>query len=189
MPEDGKAMTAWQRMELLRWLIDRNDRLRSSYSSRALLVLTVNTFAVGVLVLLAERFRLGFSGLPLVVWAVIFAAAVVAGWSMYNAFRASVSFRKSRIAFPSGAKNRIFVHPDETFHEFKTYDAFASGLADKEVEELTERWSGELWVVLNQQSGRYAHLRLAVRLMLIVLLLAIAAFALAVVSAAVAAAG
>ena len=166
------------RAELVRWLIDRNDSLRSSYSNRALLVLTVDTFAIGVFVLLAERFDLHFRGLSILVWVVIFAAAVVATLSIYHAFRASVSFKRSRAAFPYRGKNRIYVHPTETFKELPEFEDFRKAFWTYGIEELVDRWLGELWILLNQQSGRYSHLRLAVRLMLAVLILSIVAFVL-----------
>ena len=66
------------RLSLLHWLIDRCDMLRSSYSSRAMMILTVDTFIIGILVFISDKFRPRTSGWGALVWIVIAGGLVAA---------------------------------------------------------------------------------------------------------------
>lgn len=168
--------TPHDRIELLKWLIDRSDTLRISYSHRATVVLTADTFMMGLLIFGADRLGWPQSAWHAVLWLLGSAAAVSAVMSLTRALKAVISLRRGRDENPFDGKLRWFVHAADTFEELDDFEDFRDALCRAELDDIVDRWCGELWVLLKRQDVRYRWLRQSVRWLLAGLWLTVAAF-------------
>jgi len=156
-------MDSEHRLELLRWLIDRSDRRRESYSNRALVIIAVSTAIIASgTITLGDILRAVCGARRIVVLALVLLGLVSTILSMVFALAASIGLRHGRKAAPFNGDDRVYVHPGETFKTLGKYECFCEDFRTASSEQLVNRWLGELWVGLKAQGNRYAALRISV---------------------------
>jgi hypothetical protein len=105
-----------EKFKLLKWLIRRSDTMRSTYSTRAALIVSANAVVTTAIVILLDRTLPQTTG-----WlkrAVIVTSAASLGLmltSLYQAFSAAVTRGSSKKATNYNGPARLFLNPRETF--------------------------------------------------------------------------
>jgi hypothetical protein len=162
--------TSQEKIELVKWHIDRYDRLRGSTTNRAAVVLSAGAIlAAGVAVVLSQLLSNSaeLKGWPLMVFSAGAAAtALLLVLSLILAMDALISLRRSSQMFPdptrpSGA-GLIFDGAD-TVDGLKSFADFSRTVRAEVYEQTLERGLAELWILIRQHRHRYGRLRGAVR--------------------------
>ncbi|WP_328499657.1 hypothetical protein OG828_48975 [Streptomyces sp. NBC_00457] len=181
-----------EKLALLRWHLDRYDRLRASTASRASVVLSAGAIlSAGNAVVLvrlidgtdppldttvALLFGAGLlTSIGLVVLSLIFATGVL------------VTPKASRETFTDGHDLPLALtfNPSDTVRELKTYAAFRTAVADQGYAAMLEAAQVELWIGIRQHRLRYVRLRSAARVLrwaAVAFLVSLAGFVITVLS-------
>lgn len=162
-----------ERLAMLKWHLDRSDRLRSSTASRASVVLSAGAIlSAGNAVLLGQILGRTSGWLSAGGWlagvtvAVVGSAALVV-LSLIKAANVLLTTRGSRRVFrtlgdvPPGL---IFNNAD-TVEWLKTFDEFHATTTSHGPKEMADAAEVELRVCIHQHRHRYTQLRSAVRLL------------------------
>ena len=157
-------MGQMERIDLLLRFLERSDRLRASYSSRAGLVLSANAVLLAASIFLLDKSipeleatkRVWLAGPVIVGTAIGLVSAFFAILAAGKVLRGSTRFTGY------DGKPRLFLHPSSTRKAAPSPDALVSLAASIGEEELMTAVCGELWVALRLQDHRYGMLRLAV---------------------------
>lgn len=171
-PDSRPDSTGGEVLALLRWHIDRYDRLRASTASRAAVVLSASALlsaanAVIIAQVLGTRFTpvpsalLAFCVLPSLAGFVLVVLAVVHATGVLVTTRNSRALLTGPAAPPPGP---VFNRSD-TLGLFATYAEFSTAVDMQDEAAIIEAAKAELWIVIHQHSYRYAELRSAVRLL------------------------
>lgn len=160
------------RLGLLKWHIDRYDRLRASTAARASVVLSAGAIlSAGDALLLSQI--LGSTGRQLDWWLLLaFTAAAVVSMSLVvlSLIRASnvlVTPQGSRMMLEDrgGLPVGLVFNGTDTVRHVATFADFQSVVASQGPAALLEAAELELWIGIHQHRYRYVRLRLAVRLL------------------------
>jgi hypothetical protein len=158
---------------MLKWHLDRSDRLRSSTASRASVVLSAGAIlSAGNAVLLGQILGkmsgwLSSGGWLAAVTVAVVGSAVLVVLSLIKAANVLLTTRGSRRVFralgnvPPGL---IFNNAD-TVERLKTFDEFRATTTSHGLKEMADAAEVELWVCIHQHRHRYLQLRTAVRLL------------------------
>lgn len=171
-PGAEPASTGGDALPLLRWHLDRYDRLRASTASRAAVVLSASallsaTNAVIISQVLGPRFTsvpsalLILCTLPALAGFVLVVLAVVRATGVLVTTRSSRTLLTGPAAPPPGA---IF-NGSDTLELFSTYGEFSAAVDGQDEASIIEAAKADLWIVIHQHRHRYAELRSAVRLL------------------------
>lgn len=187
-----QMLNAVDRLALLRWHLDRYDRLRASTASRAAVVLSAGAIlSAGNVVVLARL--VGSPDPRLVQWlALLFAGGLLTSvglvvLSLILATGVLVTPRASRDTFAGGRDLPIALvfNDSDTVRELKSYDSFKAIVAGQGYGAMIEAAQVELWIGIRQHRHRYLRLRAATRVLrwaAVVFLASLAGFVLAVLS-------
>ncbi|MEU7932469.1 hypothetical protein [Micromonospora echinofusca] len=159
-------------LDLLKWHIERYDRLRVSTASRASVVLSAGAIlSAGNALLLTQLlsdttdWMTAWWLLAFTVVALLDAALVVA--SLVKAANVLVTPRRSRAMLPGGAdlpRSLVFNGTDTVAH-VKNFDDFRTAVESQSRPEVRRAAEVELWVGIQQHRHRYGRLRESVRLL------------------------
>jgi hypothetical protein len=157
-------------VDLLRWHLDRYDRLRASTASRASVVLSAGAIlSAGNALVLAQLF--GKTGLPtwaLTVFTLLLVVSIVlVVTALIRASGVLVTLRSSRELFPGGndlPESLLFNGPD-TIKLVGSFETFAAVASAQDYAQIKQAALVELWIVIHQHRHRYAQLRAAVRVL------------------------
>jgi hypothetical protein len=146
------------RLEHARWLLDRSDRLRSSYASRAALVLGIDTGILGALFAVLGLAGLHFTSLAGVLLLLVLAFTSA---SIVYAFLASSSLNiKSRKLTKEDSDKRLFLSPTNSFGEgVPNFARFKESFENSDVDAFVTHALSELFVALALQDRRYHFLK------------------------------
>ncbi|MFD7129439.1 MULTISPECIES: hypothetical protein [Streptomyces] len=154
-------------LDLAKWHIDRYDRLRSSTSVRASVLLSANAvLATGSLILVnyhlqvgAER-RIFWVELLFAVLAVLTLSLIVRSlWGCINAIAAR---KTTRALHPSEIPSRFLFNWGDTINSVDGHSDFARKVADLSLDSILGHALSELWTDILQHSQRHRHLRSAI---------------------------
>lgn len=157
-----------EKVELVKWHIDRYDRLRASTTNRAAVVLSAGAIlAAGVAVVLSQLLSNSaeLKGWPLTAFSAGTAAtALLLVLSLILAMDALISLRRSSQMFPDPTRpaGLIFDGAD-TIDSLESFADFSKIVRTEVYEQTLERGLAELWILIRQHRHRYGRLRGAVR--------------------------
>lgn len=172
-PAAARTLSDEERLAVLKWHIDRYDRLRSSTASRAAVVLSAGAIlSAGNAVLFgqllgATKSWLGQWGWLLALTMAVLGSAALVVASLIRAANVLITTRGSREMFralgdiPVG----LVFNSGDTVARLKTFDDFRTAVAGQDHRDMVAAAEVELWVCLHQHRHRYAQLRAAVRLL------------------------
>lgn len=161
------------RLVMLKWHIERYDRLRTSTASRAAVVLSAGAILTAGNALILSQILGRSTGwatsrwwLPILTVAALISAGLVVS-SLLRAANVLITARGSRDSF-KGLGNvpvsLIFNGPD-TLANIPTFADFRAIVAGQSAVDRREAAEVELWVCIHQHRHRYRQLRVAVRLL------------------------
>ncbi|MFZ3555854.1 hypothetical protein [Streptomyces sp. BH055] len=160
------------RLDLLKWHLDRYDRIRDSTASRASVVLSAGAIlSAGDAVVLARLLdgpvaHLG-KWMSLLFGIGLLASIALIVLSLIRATGVLVTPRTNRLTradthhLPPGL---IFNYPD-TVQELGAFDAFRTTIDTQDYQAMVQAAEMELWIIIRQHRHRYNHLCAATRLL------------------------
>lgn len=166
------SMPTLDRLELVKWHIDRYDRLRASTAARASVVLSAGAIlSAGDALLLSQI--LGSTGRQLDRWLLLaFTAAAITTMclvvlSVIRASNVLVTPRGSRMMLEHGSALPVglIFNGTDTVRHVTTFAEFQSVVVSQGSADLLEAAELELWIGIHQHRYRYVRLRMAVRLL------------------------
>lgn len=151
-----------ERLKLLQWHLDRYDRLRSSTSARAAVLLSANAALLAGTILLSNSFLQEADNSTLSTWAMrafavlsfLFSASSVAYCT-----NAIAAWRTIRRMHDKEIPSRFAFNWGDTLRVVDGYSDFVSKLATLDREQITKNGTAELWTAILQHKRRHKHLR------------------------------
>ncbi|WP_327087305.1 hypothetical protein OIE66_34005 [Nonomuraea sp. NBC_01738] len=162
--------TEESRVDLLRWHLDRYDRLRASTASRASVLLSAGAIlSAGNALVLSQLFgETRLATWVLVVLALLLTASVIlVVTALIRASGVLVTLRPSRELFPGGSdlpESLLFNGPD-TIKIASSFEMFAAAASAQDYAQIKQAALVELWIVIHQHRYRYARLRAAAQVL------------------------
>ncbi|HEU4350190.1 MAG TPA: hypothetical protein VFR35_20615 [Actinoplanes sp.] len=173
---------------MIKWHIERYDRLRTSTASRASVVLSAGALLSAGNVLLITQILARSADWLRSWWLLLFTLIAVTGVglvmaSLLRAAGVLVTLRSSRAEFASAGELPVSLiyNGTDTLAHLPTFEAFRSAVRGQDPDDAAAAAEVELWVCINQHRSRYARLRQAVRLLRHAALAYVAAMLLALV--------
>ena len=166
------ALSDDDRLAVLKWHIERYDRLRISTASRAAVVLSAgailsagNALLLGQILGDAVDWLISWQLLVLTVAALASAGLVVS--SLIRATNVLLTTRGSRATFAalSDPPPSLIFNGADTIAHLTTFADFRKALETQGPQAIADAAEVELWVCIHQHRHRYAQLRAAVRLL------------------------
>jgi hypothetical protein len=155
-----------ERIDLVRWHIDRYDRLRASTSSRAAVVLSAGAIlSAGNAVILSLLLQQEGGHLRLVAVCSVglTASAALVVLAIIRATGVLVSLRPARDLFPDpDLPVGLAFNATDTVRHAPTFRRFCESLGSQGLADILEAAHVELWICVRQHRYRYARLRGAV---------------------------
>ncbi|MFC8728190.1 hypothetical protein [Streptomyces bacillaris] len=154
-------------LEITKWHIDRYDRLRSSTSVRASVLLSANAvLASGSLILVNYHLQTSKDSRTLWIELVFSALAVLtlslilrSLWSSINAIAAR---KTTRVLHSTEIPSRFLFNWGDTLKSVDGHSDFARKIKDLSLESILGHATAELWTDILQHSQRHRHLRSAI---------------------------
>lgn len=175
MAESQKTTMSYdEQLELIRWLIDRHDHLRSSMAGRAATVISADALLFAGAAFLLNRY-LSSGGSRRVEMAVftlcIGASLILLSASVYSASNA-IAFvwqkTRSKLDIP-GLPEMLFFHPSATVRTFRDmgFEVFEKEFTTSGKDALVKHGLGELMQITFAQHERYRAFRWSIRLLIV----------------------
>lgn len=169
---EDRVPAAGDRLVLLRWHLDRYDRLRASTASRASVVLSAGAIlSAGNAVVLARLIDGPDSGLAITT-TLVFGLGLLLSiglvvLSLILATGVLVTPKPSRDTFADARELPVALvfNPTDTVRELKTYDDFRSSVEGQSYQAILAAAQIELWIGIRQHRHRYLRLRAATRVL------------------------
>ncbi len=170
MPED--LSTTSEKIKMLRWHLDRYDRLRGSTANRAGVVLSAAALiSAANALLLSEVSSMPARGVPLYAlaacMAIVLAGATLVVIAAIRACGVLVTLKDSRTLFDP--RDQLPPSPlfngTDTVRRLQTFDQFREIVAVQSDADLEQAAEVELWIGIKQHRHRYLRLRSAVRIL------------------------
>ncbi|MEH0823148.1 MULTISPECIES: hypothetical protein [Micromonospora] len=174
-------------LDLLKWHIERYDRLRVSTAGRASVVLSAGAILSAGNALLLGQFLGGNDGMPawwiLAFTVVALLGAVLVVASLVKAANVLVTARSSREILPGGATlpRSLLFNGTDTVADVKSFDEFRTAVRSQSPRDIRQAAEVELWVGIQQHRQRYHRLRESVRLLRLAALLFVTLLALVLI--------
>jgi hypothetical protein len=171
--ENNESEAEEKRLVMLKWHIERYDRLRTSTAGRAAVVLSAGAIlSAGNALVLGQMLSTTRAGAASSWWSAILTVASLASaglvvLSVLKAANVLVTTRRSRDAFKEvgRAPVSLIFNGTDTLANVRTFAEFHAILAGGSAAETRASAEAELWVCIHQHRHRYAQLRAAVRLL------------------------
>jgi hypothetical protein len=172
-PDTEKSMTDKERLDLVRWLIERYDERKASVAGRATTLLKANalllaatTFLIDQLLSMSDTHQFNSSE-KLILLISIILELLLLGLSTAIATSGMANIWKTSRQKHGPEVMRLYYYPRQTFEEFKTLSAFIDSFRIIDEKMLTEYSIGHLWVITNEYGERYKNLRRATRFLVL----------------------
>jgi hypothetical protein len=157
------------RLEMLRWLIERGDTLRASYANRASIILSADALLLATIVFLSDKV-LGQVNHPrrssLSVFIIISVLSMCSSFIL--AMFASASLRwSSRKDTKFKGPMRYFYNATDTFKDLESFDSFHDKFVSTNIDEFIKNGCAEMWVGHKLQRFRYNKLKVSILLLFV----------------------
>ncbi len=135
--------------------------MRSTYSTRAALIVSANAVITTAIVILLDRTLPQTTGrLKIAVIITSGGSLILMLTSLYQAFSAAVTRGSSKKATNYDGPSRIFLNPRETFDTIgEGVAAFKDRFKNLSLQEFIDAACGEFWVDMHLQNIRYGRLK------------------------------
>lgn len=162
-----EAMSSSDLLDLAKWHIDRYDRLRSSTSVRASVLLSANAvLATGSLILV--NYHLQTAGTSRVLWieslfgvlAVLTMSLILR--SLWGSINAIAARKTTRSLHSAEIPSRFLFNWGDTLRSVDGHSDFARRVGDLSLDAILGHAVAELWTDILQHSQRHRHLRSAI---------------------------
>jgi len=159
-------------IDTLKWLIDKQESLRTNNISRAGVVATVSTVIIAAYAFLSERastvLLFGFSQLRvlkdpqfiLIDLPIIIGLALTCVSLFLSLDAISHLSRRTKQILGEASPKRVLLHSRETIRAFPDFGDFLRDLSSLTEEELRTRLSAELWGIHHAHARCYEKVRL-----------------------------
>lgn len=161
LPSDT-TLTAADLLQLIQWHIDRYDRLRSSTSSRAAVLMSANAALLGGTILLANSLIQATGVTQPATWAMrIFACLTIFMASISIAFctNAVAAWRTTRSLHRKEIPIRFAFNWGDTLDSVDGFSNFAEKMSSQRIMNIKDSAVAELWTALLQHKRRHKYLR------------------------------
>jgi hypothetical protein len=168
-PVTKSGSNAAELLELLKWHIDRYDRLRSSTSTRASILLSANTVLLTGMILLAN-YRLQqqathpVGALDLAVATTLVIAVALNAGSITSCVNAIAARKTTRSLHKDEIPGRFLFNWGDTLHTVDGFTSFSAKVSALDTDAILGHATAELWTDILQHKRRHRHLRQGVRL-------------------------
>ena len=164
LPTSSRDLADPELLDLLRWHIDRYDRIRASTSSRASILLSANSLLLTGVVLLANYLLQGRGdhGLTYVDIVPIVVSVVTVGLifvSVLNCINAVAARKTVRALHEGEIPSRFLFNWGDTLRAVDGYSSFASMVTSAGCEAIIGHAIAELWTDIMQHKQRHGYLR------------------------------
>lgn len=173
--ESKAMMSCNDQLDLIRWLIDRSDKLRESVASRAAIVVSANalllagtTFLLGqTLSNLGQRSPIervllvmcvGVTFLLLVISLVSATSGIINSWTV------------SRRTFGDDVPEQLFISSFASVEAFSSFKPFKEGFDKTDKEQMVTYALGDLWLIQNIHRRRHQRVEFAIKFMLLAII-------------------
>ena len=158
----GSHFSDEDRLKLLQWHIDRYDRLRSSTSARAAVLLSADAALLAGSIVLSSSY-LGTPGnASWAIWAMKMGAigALILGLvSISYCTNAIAAWRTTRRLHAKEIPSRFAFNWGDTVSAVDGFSNFAATLSTLDSRQIAENGAAELWTAILQHKRRHKHLR------------------------------
>jgi hypothetical protein len=168
-PTAKSDLAAPDLLELLRWHIDRYDRLRASTSTRASVLLGASSVLLtGVIFLINYRLQI-LRNSPTdyldIIFAIVAALAVILILSAVTNCINAIATRKTTRSIHAGEIPRRFLFNwGDTLRAVDGYTSFADEVRSLDYDSITGHAIAELWTDIMQHARRHRYLRIGINL-------------------------
>ena len=173
--KDRTTISDEGRLELLRWLTDRSDSLRSSYSSRASLILSADALVLATLAFLLDKTLLGYPNKIYMNWLIALSLGSMLA-SFILTFMASASFWKDTSRATKFHEKRYFFNASHTLSiPHNDFDSFKRDFKTASIDELIDYACAQVWASYKLQRKRYRNLKISILALLVAVITLIGA--------------
>jgi hypothetical protein len=163
-PVTETQLNAVELLELLRWHIDRYDRLRASTSVRASILLSASSVLLTGMILLAN-YRLQMqvahpiSGVDIALAAALLTTTTLSFSSITNCVNAIAARKTTRSLHAGEIPDRFLFNWGDTTRTVDGYTSFAERVASLDVTTILGHATAEIWTDILQHARRHKYLR------------------------------
>jgi hypothetical protein len=170
--DEDASLTPDEKISLVKWHLDRYDRLRVSTASRASVVLSAGAIlSAGNALILSQL--LGSSNSTMRTWVLtVFTVGLTVSsclvmLSLIRASRVLVTPKDSRRMFASSGElpAGLLFNGTDTVRLIASFRDFQAAVRSQDQREILDAAQVELWIVIQQHRHRYVELRAAVRVL------------------------
>lgn len=161
--------------ESQRWLLSRYDNWRTTIATRCSLVLSADAFLLAAHTLLLykiieDKIGLLAHGSSSIVISLLLIDVFFLAASLYYATVGIANvWQPSRSMFGKKMPFRSFFHPSDTIKDINSYEEMKEKYLTMNDKELENAYWAELWTLAKMHDYRYQHLRLSIKLLVVVL--------------------
>jgi hypothetical protein len=167
----AESLDMSEKISLLKWHLDRYDRLRASTASRASVVLSATAILSAGNALVISQLLGAAHSVTMPAWllggftAAALGGAALIALSLIRASRVLVTTRDSRSIFaPNGdLPAGLLFNGTDTVRRIPSFRDFQEVVRAQGSQEVLDAAQVELWITIQQHRQRYSQLRLAVR--------------------------
>ncbi|MEV8511786.1 hypothetical protein [Dactylosporangium sp. NPDC051484] len=169
--EDGVITTSANNIELLRWHLDRYDRLRSSTANRASVILSAAAILSAANAVILSQVLTGpihdRQWLFATFGVALLASTALVVLSLIRSASVLVTSRDSRALFGVGDEvpPGLIFNGTDTVQRLRSFAEFANTVESQQEADIYRAAQVELWIGIKQHRYRYVRLRSAGRLL------------------------
>lgn len=170
-PSTSELLSAGDRLVMIKWHLERYDRMRSSTSSRASVVLSAGALLSAGNAVVLNQMVGSSSRWMTTTWSVCLAAALSVSAalvivSLVMAAQVLVTLRGSRAAIRGGKlPPSLLYNASDTIAGASSFAEFEALVGTQDEESSLQAATVELWVGIHQHRRRYLRLRQSVRIL------------------------
>jgi hypothetical protein len=168
-PVENANLDPSQLLDLLRWHIDRYDRLRASTSTRASILLSASSVLLTGMILLVnyrlqQRQEHPIGPIDIAVLAVLLLTIALSLGSITNCVNAIAARKTTRSLHKDEIPNRFLFNWGDTRRAVDGYTSFAAQVTALDVDAIVGHATAELWTDILQHGRRHKYLRTGINL-------------------------
>lgn len=162
IPSLGSSLSDEDRLKLLQWHIDRYDRLRSSTSARAAVLLSADAALLAGTIVLANSYLRASGNTSWSMWTMkvcAISAIILGALSVSYCTNAIAAWRTTRRLHAREIPSRFVFNWGDTLSAVDGFSNFAVQLCALDIKRIAENGTAELWTAILQHKRRHKHLR------------------------------
>ena len=169
---NSSVMSAKDRLDLVRWLIESYDGRKASVAGRASILLSADALLLAATTFLIEKLfphliniKL-FEKTILIIVVAISLILLVASIAVATSGIANI-WKTHKRKYRGNVTSRLYFYPRQTFEKYKSFKEFSKSFDCMHENQMIQEALGHLWVITMEYNERYGNLRKATRLLAI----------------------